>query len=200
MAEEIIAIAGGIGSGTSLVGKILREKGYCVLDADCISRDVVKPGSPALREIADTFGKKVIRSDGTLDRSLLAAEVFSDGEKLSRLNAILHPVIADEIFRRAADCRERLAFVEIPLITQTEFAGRFDRIWCVTAPKELRLKRAAQRDGCSPEQIERRMAQQPAQEEVIAISDAVLHNVGSREDLEREVGRLLKEYGASAGK
>lgn len=193
MAETVIALTGGIGSGKSTAGKILREKGYCVLDADVISREIVMPGSHALERIVREFGKSVLQPDGSLNRRALAAIVFSDEEKRKRLNAIMHPAIADKLFEQAAACADRVAFAEVPLLTEPGFAERFDRVWCVTAPREVRLKRAAARDGCTPEEILRRMAGQPEQERLAAMADEVLHNGGTPEELERQIDGLLEK-------
>lgn len=151
------------------------------------------PGSPVLERIVCEFGSAVLGADGSLNRRALAAIVFSDEEKRLRLNAIMHPAIADKLFGQAEACADRVVFAEIPLLTERGFAERFDRIWCVTAPREVRLKRAVARDCCTQEEILRRMAGQPEQERLAAMADEVLHNGGAREELERQIDGLLEK-------
>src|SRR6185436_9549103 len=91
---RVIGLTGGIASGKSTVARMLRELGAEVVDADQVARDVVAPGTPALSEIIDAFGREMLLPDGTLDRKRLAARVFSDARSRMTLNSITHPRIA----------------------------------------------------------------------------------------------------------
>src|SRR3954471_7598657 len=98
---RIWGLTGNIGSGKSTVGRMLAARGIPVVDADQVAREVVEPGSDALRDIASRF-PGVLRPDGSLDRKALAARVFADTREREALNAIIHPRIADEVASRMA--------------------------------------------------------------------------------------------------
>src|SRR5687767_14356354 len=86
-------LTGSIGVGKSFVSSVLAELGCRVLDADQTAREVVEPGSPALRDVVAVFGQGVLQDGGRLDRSRLGALVFADADKRASLNSILHPYI-----------------------------------------------------------------------------------------------------------
>ena len=85
----VIGLTGGIATGKTTVSNYLKELGYSIIDADVIARQVVEPGTKGLRMITDTFGEKVLTSDGLLDRQHLAQLVFTSSEQLQQLNRIL---------------------------------------------------------------------------------------------------------------
>ena len=86
-----LGITGGIASGKSVVAGMLRELGFRVIDADAMGHAAIEPGTRAYNEIVREFGAGVVGADGRIDRGNLGAIVFADGEKLKRLNAIVHP-------------------------------------------------------------------------------------------------------------
>src|SRR3954451_11938286 len=94
-------LTGGIAAGKSLVAARLAELGAVLIDADAIAREVVEPGTPGLRAIAETFGTSVL-DGGALDRAALAAVVFGDESKRQALNAIVHPLVRARAAQLAA--------------------------------------------------------------------------------------------------
>ena len=94
---RVIGLTGGIGTGKSTASEYLRKQGFSIIDADRISREIVDPGTLLLKELEKNFGSGIIKDDGTLDRKALAAIVFSDKEKKSRLDGLMHGHILDEI-------------------------------------------------------------------------------------------------------
>src|SRR2546423_5342989 len=104
---RVLGLTGGIGSGKSLVARIFNDLGAEVVDADQLARDVVEPGQPALREIADAFGAEVLLPDGRLNRSRLGTIIFADPAARARLNAITHPPIRQRMAEEVAVRRGR---------------------------------------------------------------------------------------------
>ena len=102
---KLIGLTGGIGSGKSTVASLCRERGWRVVDADGIARDVVKPGKPALSELAAAFGEEILLADGSLNRKELARRAFADKEHTELLNSITHPRIQEETQRQFATAR-----------------------------------------------------------------------------------------------
>mgnify|MGYP000843832662 FL=1 len=193
--RRIVAVSGGIGSGKSSVTRVFASLGAVTADADAIARQILEPGEPTLGEVAKAFGGDLIREDGSLDRALLAARVFSGegaDERVARLNAITHPVIearAWSILRGAPE--GSLAVYDIPLLVEGDHAERFDAVIIVDAPIEERVARLEGR-GVAPEDARARIRAQASSEERRAIASIWIDNEGSADDLE-EVARLVYE-------
>jgi dephospho-CoA kinase len=94
MAAHVIGLTGGIGSGKSTVAAMLAGLGAHVIDADKIGHEVYRPGTEGFARVVDAFGPGVVASDGTIDRRALGAIVFADAGARTRLNALVHPLIA----------------------------------------------------------------------------------------------------------
>lgn len=190
--SKVIAITGGIGSGKSLVGQILRQKGYTVIDTDVISRQVCQKGQPGYHAVVHRFGCDILDREGDIDRKKLAGIVFSDGEKLNALNSAIHPIIEDELKRQLGERKgERYIFVLIPLLFELGWQDRFDFVWLVLAEDEIRIRRAMERDGATREEVERRIKNQINHAEKAHFAHIVLYNNLSKEELEAQVDRAL---------
>ena len=89
-----VGLTGGIATGKSTVSRLFVECGARLIDADVLARDAVAPGTPALQQVVEFFGRDMLRPDGTLDRDRLGKAVFGHPKKLEKLNAIVHPYVA----------------------------------------------------------------------------------------------------------
>lgn len=194
---RIIGITGGIGSGKSTVTSILREKGYTVIDADELSREVCKRGTPLLRLLVREFGIEIIKQDGTLDRAKLADLAFSSQHGTRRLNELVQTSIlvrAMETFNRmklAGDIE--ICFFDVPMLYEAGWDRYTDSVWLVTAPEQIRLKRVVKRDRSRKQEVLARMKLQMSEEEKMSRADAILDNSGSEADLKLQVERALEE-------
>ncbi|HEY6231086.1 MAG TPA: dephospho-CoA kinase [Pyrinomonadaceae bacterium] len=173
-----VGLTGSIGVGKSFVSSVLRELGCRVLDADQTAREVVKPNSPALRELVAQFGSEILKADGSLDRPALAAIVFADETKRLLLNSILHPhIIAeqDKLMREweAVD-PQGMAVVDAALMIESGGYKRFDKLIVVHCRDDVQLERLMTRDSLSREQAERRIAAQMPQEEKKKLADYLI--------------------------
>lgn len=192
-----VVLTGGIGSGKSSVGRILRQWGAHVVDADVLAREVVAPGGPGLAAVVAQFGQVVLSPDGSLDRSALAEKVFTEADRLNRLEAIIHPLVHQiAVERLAAGEGASLLVYEVPLPGRSPFAQE-PAVIVVDASDEARRRRLAVR-GLSEEQIAARMATQRTREEWLALADLVVSNSGSEADLEAEVARIWRELTGEA--
>jgi len=196
-----VAVTGGIGSGKSLAGKLLSARGYAVIDADRVARDLSGAGGAGALAVAQRFGAQFLTPSGEIDRKKLAAEVFADSEKLKALNAALHPLILDEIDGRVAAAQGGIVFVEVPLLYESGWAARFDRVWAISAPESVRAERAALRGGMTAEQIAQRMNAQATDSQRETIAHAVIQNAGTQKQFEEavfaELERLTDEFNCS---
>jgi dephospho-CoA kinase len=190
----IVALTGGIGSGKSAASELFAQRGVPVIDTDHIARELVEPGQPALRAIADTFGREVLRADGSLDRRRLRERVFADPEQRRRLEAILHPRIQDEVTRRVAELDVPYCIVVVPLLMESGTGYAVDRILVVDVPPEIQLERTRARDGISDAQARAILAAQASRAERLAVADDIIDNAGSLEALESQVQALHSKY------
>ncbi len=187
----IIGLTGGIGSGKSLVGGMLADLGALVIDTDKVGHRVYAPGSDGWRRLVETFGTDIVAADGTIDRTRLGAIVFGDAERRRALNAIVHPLIFQEILREIAD-RRAAGFtdhvvLEAPVLLEAKGTGLVDRIWVVTAPRSVIHERLVASRALSSEEIAARMAAQLSDAERRAHADLVLENDGDVTALRRRV-------------
>ena len=186
-----VGLTGGIASGKSTVSAILRDLGAVVIDADQLARDVVAAGTAGLAAVVEEFGPGVLTADGELDRPAVADIVFADDAARRRLEAIVHPLVFEEITRLESEAPEGAVVVhDIPLLAESGRADSFDAVLVVDAPPEVQLDRMVQDRGWSRAEAESRMAAQASPEERRAIATYVIDNSGSREELRRQVEEI----------
>lgn len=176
-----VALTGGIGSGKSMVAAHLKRCGAWIIDSDRLARDVVAPGTPGLRALADEFGAAILAADGTLNRAALAARVFEDPSALSRLNAIVHPLVAARSAELIADApAEAIVVQDIPLLVETGRAASFPLVIVVHADAAVRLRRLVEQRGMAEADAAARIAAQASDEQRRAVADVWLDNSGAR--------------------
>lgn len=205
---KVIGLTGGIGSGKSTVTDYLTAKGFHVLDADKIAREIVLPGSEMLIRLAAAFGDGIIGEDGSLERRELGEIVFSDPEKKKTLDSLMHTEILELIHERILRYREeadsaapidpgnilkyKVIFIDAPLLFETGLEKSVSEVWVIDADDETRIKRIMERDGLEREDILMRINNQMAQVEKNRLADVVLDNTGNQEALYRQIDRLLE--------
>lgn len=195
---RIVGLTGGIGSGKSTVTDYLITRGFYVLDADKIAREIVLPGSDMLIELSAVFGKGILLEDGSLDRKKLGEIVFSDAEKKKTLDRLMHTRILELIHERIIQFREEsehasAIFIDAPLLFETGLDKSADEIWVIDADDETRIRRIMARDGLQREEILKRIESQMTREEKNSRADVILDNTGDQEALYRQIDELLKK-------
>lgn len=195
---RVIGLTGGIASGKSLVASIFRSFGTTVLSADEVAREVVAPGSEALREIGQALGPEMVRPDGTLDRQRLGDLIFRDASARLRLNAIMHPRIRQTLNALVDQLRSTSAppvvIVEVPLLLDTASPSdlSLDGIIVVSVDKATQLARLVSRDGLSRETAEARLRAQRPLAEKVAAADWIIENSGSVDQTREQVETLWR--------
>lgn len=198
----LVGLTGGIGSGKSAVATLLAAHGARIIDADKVAREVVSGGSAGLREIVDAFGAEVVGLDGELDRARLAEIVFADPKARQRLNAIVHPLVAERIEELlAGDSTDGVVVYDVPLLVEESVQDRheFDLILVVEAAEEIRIQRLVRDRGMTEAQIRARIAAQASDEQRREVADVVIVNDGSEADLRRAVDRVWREHMSESG-
>lgn len=176
----VLGLTGGIASGKSFVCGLLRHRGWVVLDADQAARRVVEPGSDGLKAVVEAFGPEVLDSHGSLDRTAMATRVFSDAGGRKRLEAILHPRILAHMESEVARLPDNTLGVvlDAALWVESGQGHRFDALWVVEAPEELRIQRMTRRDGMPDTEARLRLRAQVQSAERQLHGDAVITNDG----------------------
>jgi dephospho-CoA kinase len=187
----LVGLTGGIGSGKSTVSALLAARGAHIVDADVVTRDVQRPGSPVVEAIAERFGDRVVDDGGGLRRADLAEIVFADPDALRDLNAIVHPAVGSEINRRVNSLASSDAVVvlDIPLLTEnprSELQGKI----VVDVPVEVQVERLVRYRGFTESDARTRIARQSSREERLTGADFVIDNAGSVDDLEAQIDHL----------
>lgn len=220
-----VGLTGGLGSGKSTVGKMLRELGAEVIEADELGRTLMEPGQPVYAEILRTFGPGVAGGDGRLNRARLAELAFRGG-RLDELNAIVHPAVIEaqrrwmnEVFGRNPGA---VAVVVSALIFEVErdarargeresvladWRRRMDRVALIAAPDEVKIVRYVGRLGLAGDEREAaeadarsRLAHQIPDDLKAAKADFLLENTGDLDHLRSQVEELWRRLSAESNK
>lgn len=193
-----VVLTGGIASGKSAVSACFEALGIPVVDTDVIARQMVQPGSPALQKIAAEFGAEFLGPDGGLDRGKMRQAIFSDPQLKSRLEAILHPPIGDEVKRQVSRLDAPYCVIVIPLFAETASYDWIDRVLVVDVEEEEQIRRVIARDRINREQARAILSSQASRHERLALADDVLDNSSSLTELPRKVRNLHEKYLALA--
>jgi dephospho-CoA kinase len=189
----IVGLTGGIGSGKSTVSKMFEDLGAQIIDADVISRELLQPGSPALGEVENYFGKQLFQSDG-LDRAKLRKIIFTDPVAKAWLEQLLHPLIRAEILRRIQQSSKPWILLSAPLLLENKAYDFIDTVLVVDAPESLQIARTRARDQISEQQIANIMAAQMSREDRLMAADNIIDNDADLAHLQRQVANLFKQF------
>ncbi len=197
----MVGITGPSGAGKGCVVGEFAGRGFEVIDADKVAREVVLPGEPALRELAERFGQDIILPDGSLDRRLLAGRAFASPESTAAMNRIMLGSIVERMKKRAEDCaaRGKNCLFDAPLLIEAGLDGSCDVCVAVVAPVELRIARLMERDGLSEEEIRSRISRQHPDEYYTSRCGYVIVNDSDISRLRFEAGRLADEMMQACG-
>ena len=190
-----VGLTGNIAVGKSTVARWMADLGCHVLDADILGHQCLESGEATHDRVVEAFGRSVLLEDGSIDRSLLGARVFSDDDIRAKLEAIIHPAIRAKEQHQVGQIEQAYApaivVTEAALLYETGSVDRYQRIVVVTAVEGVCLKRLLER-GLSINEAQDRMATQMVQAEKSARADYVIDNSGTREAT-REVTQIVCE-------
>ena len=190
----LLAVTGGIASGKSTVSNMLEERGAPIVDFDVIARKVVEPGTSALKDIVEYFGKQVLNEDGSLDRKRLSKIVFGDLEKRKKLESFTHPRIHEawvgEVNRIAEKDPDAIIQVAVPLLIELNMQYMFHKVLVVYVPREKQIERLMKRDGITEKEAEDILNAQLPIDEKLGYADFVIYNDGTIEETRKQVDDL----------
>ncbi len=199
----VVGLTGGIATGKSTVAQMFKQCGAIVIDADRIARDLVRPGSPAWREIVKCFGKSILSPDRTINRHALGTIVFHHRGKLRQLERIIHPRVAREKKRLVRQIAKRtphaVVIYEVPLLFEAGADKHVDTILVVTADRKTQIARLKKRNGLTRAEALRRIRSQIPLAEKMRRADVVLNGTKPIALLKAEVRQLTRRLATSSG-
>ncbi len=187
--EHAIVLTGGIATGKSTVSNILKTHGFEVIDADSIAKEILPL---YVKEVQNIFGDRVVK-EGAIDRKALGAIIFNDKSEREKLNAFLHPLIREEIFKRSQMLEEKKKpyIIDIPLYFESD--GYHCKVVVVVyAPIEVQRKRLMIRENFTKEEAQKRIDAQISIEEKKVMADFLINNSFDRKFLDEEIEKFIK--------
>lgn len=186
-----IGITGGIGSGKSVVSRIIASLGFGVYDSDRNANRLMTDSEDVRKSIVDAVGKDAYMSDGTLNKQAVASFLYAGEENRKIINSIVHPAVFSDFESWCAQQNSEMVFVESAILFESGFDAMVDKTVMVYAPEDVRLKRVMSRDRITVEQTQKRISSQMPDEEKSVKCDFVIHN-GFNERLVPQIFSLLK--------
>jgi dephospho-CoA kinase len=198
-----IGLTGGIASGKSAVAEMFVKLGAHLIQSDLVARDLMQAGEDTYSRVVEHFGREILNSDGSINRSRLAETAFgalgNATPRFKELNAIVHPAVIAKENEMIRELERRdpggIVVVEAALILESGAADRFDHLVVVTCQPEQRIIRYARRHGQSEKaaraEVTRRMAAQISDEKKVEAADFVIDNSGPLEATDRQVQRVF---------
>jgi dephospho-CoA kinase len=190
----IIGLTGGIASGKTTAANVLKKLGAVVLDADKVSRELVKKDEPAYEEIIDVFGKDILDKDGNIKRDELAEIVFNNNKLLTDLENIIHPRVIKAFHNKINEIKKKyphkVIVMDVPLLIESNMHKMADEIWIVAVNKEEQIKRLINRDNISYEEALRKIENQMSLEDKLKYADKVINTEKSIKETEKEIVNL----------
>lgn len=190
----VVGLTGGIGSGKTAASEHFKSLGITIVDADEVSRQVVEPGTPALSQIAEHFGERVLNTDQSLDRRALREIVFNQPDEKKWLEQLLHPLIGMETFRQLQASESAYTIFVSPLLIEIGQDKMTQRILVVDASESEQVSRTIKRDDTDAESVKSIMQSQASRALRLEKANDVLLNDGSLENLKKKVEALHRIY------
>lgn len=186
-----VGLTGGMGCGKSTVAHLIRKKGYLVIDADAISKQLTEKDQLGYKAIVQEFGPGLLNLDGSLDRNKLSEIVFSNQSDLKRLENILHPLIQIEVNRQKMSSNQKIIFYDVPLLFEKKMESQFDKIVSVVCNEENQIERLKLRTHLRAVEIQKRIHVQIPNDYKIKHSDYIIQNDKSIDELICSVNDLI---------
>lgn len=171
----LIGLTGGIGSGKSVVAKLLKVFGFEVYDSDERAKFLTENNLNIREKLTSTFGAEVYENH-RLNRAFLAQKIFSSIENLEKANSIIHPIVKRDLKFWASERENEICFVESAILFESGLNEIMEKIIVVSAPLEKRIERILLRDSCTKEQAMKRISSQKDEKFLLKNADFIVKN------------------------
>ncbi len=187
-----LAVVGGIGSGKSVVSRMLGIMGVPVYDCDSRAKELMVSDPFIVKELKRMFGDECYDADGGLNRKYLASRIFVDEKNTKRVNALVHPVVKKDFCSWANVQKAPVVAVETALLYESGMVDVVDKVLLVWTEKETAIRRTMQRSGMTREQVLNRMQKQMSTDDLLLLTDYSIYN-GGYNAVMPDVVELLEE-------
>lgn len=194
----IIGLTGGIGSGKSAASRVFESLGIGCVDADVVARDVVAKGSPALSAIAEKFGSDILTPEGLLNRGLLRERIFTSAEDKTWLEALLHPLIREQMLAQLKQQAPPYSVLVAPLLFENGLEALCDETVLIDVPESVQRQRVTQRDSVNADQVQRIIDSQMSRADKQARATHFIENTGTLAQLETAILALHRHFVAKS--
>lgn len=199
----VIGLTGGIASGKSTASHYLKTKGFAIIDADLIARQILEPGKPAYEAVKSFFGESYFNADGTLNRKALGQRVFSVPQDLEALNQMTHPHILEEIKKQLDEYRCQLVsqwvILDAALLFELHLESWVDAVWYIDVSQEVQHTRLIARDQLQSVAAKARIESQWEASKKRALATVVIDNNGTKEALFQQLDGCIEAHRFSGG-
>ncbi len=190
--KYVIGLTGNIGTGKSVVRKMLEHHGAYGIDADALAHRAIVRGSVGYEAVLQSFGRAILLPDGEIDRGKLGGLVFNDPVALKQLENIVHPLVAQMVDVLIGRAEQQVIVIEAIKLIEAEMNKDCDSLWVVYAPQEMQLSRLVEKRKMSQTEARQRIAAQPPQELKMAVADVIIRNESTFEDVWNQVTNFWK--------
>ena len=194
MANWVLGLTGGIGSGKSAVSAMFEELGIQVVDADIVAREVVKPGSVGLTKITAHFGDEILTTDGSLDRAKLRAIIFANESQKQWLNNLLHPLIRESMLSQLKQATSEYVILVAPLLFENGLEKYCNHTLLIDVPVDVQITRTTARDNVSVELAKQIIASQMSRADKQQKAADILDNNRPLEEVKTDAQKLHEKY------
>jgi dephospho-CoA kinase len=185
--KYVIGLTGNIGTGKSVVRRMLEHLGAYSIDADTLSHRAIARGAPGYQAVVAMFGRYVVGVDGEINRARLGRLIFNDPEAMLLLEKIVHPLVEQAIDLMVQRATQPVVVIEAIKLIEANLNRLNDCLWVTAAPPEIQLARLVQLRKMNEVEARQRINAQSSQEKKIALANVVIKNTGSFEDTWKQV-------------
>ena len=193
--KYIIGLTGNIGTGKSVVRKMLEHLGAYGIDADALSHRAIAQGAPGYKPVIDAFGRWILDPDGQINRGKLSRLVFDNPDGMALLEKIVHPLVGQAVDLIIQRSSQSVIVIEAIKLLESDLRKNCDSIWVIYAPPEIQLARLTRGRNMSEADARQRIAAQPPQEQKVKAANVVIRNMATFEDTWRQVGAGWQKIG-----
>lgn len=194
MKTMVVGLTGGIGSGKTTVSDYFRALYVPVIDADEIAREITQPNTPAYQHIIKHFGEDILNEDRALNRRQLREIIFSNAAEKSWLEALLHPLIRQEMQKQIQHITSPYCICVIPLLAESTGIEFLDRILVIESSEALQIERTQQRDNSTAQAVENILKTQARASVRRQMAHDIIINDKDLDDLREKVHHLHEKY------